>query len=95
MKFPMVHLGGTHPDDLLAGYLESMDKLYEAIQALQKACPNARDYVGSPTTWAHTFAAAAQEHQSRVARVIEVRQEIESIIGNIQEQVEMRERRKK
>ena len=90
MKFPVVHLNGTSAADLLEGYLKAMSKLWEAADALDKCLPNGRDYLAPGG-----IQVAVAEHTARILKVIDVRKEIETIIENIQEQQEMRERRKK
>lgn len=44
MIYPTIHLNGTARSDLLAQHIDAMFAVRGAIQALQLACPNGRDY---------------------------------------------------
>ena len=44
LTLPTLYLNGTSRDSLLDGYLAALDALRLAMEALQAAAPNARDY---------------------------------------------------
>jgi hypothetical protein len=77
MKTPTIHRNGTAAKDLLEGYCEAMTGLRDAIQALQKAGPNARDYYVQKEHGA--FEIARAEHEDRLERMRSVLKEMEAL----------------
>jgi len=77
---PTVHLNGTSRDDLLDGYIAAMDAIRLAIQAVQAAAPNARDYYVQSNMSAHL---ARDEHFTRLARLRETLDELNTIAEHV------------
>lgn len=77
---PTVHLNGTSRDGLLDGYMAAMDALRLAIQAVQAAAPNARDYYVQSNMSAHL---ARDEHFTRLARLRETLDELNTIAEHV------------
>ena len=44
LSVPTVHLNGTSREELLTQLTTAADAVRDAISAVQKACPNGRDY---------------------------------------------------
>jgi len=81
---PTVHLNGTAAPDLLAQNCAVVDAMYAALDALQRATPNARDYY---TQDGDAFAAARAEHAARFAAVTGILREHETIAETIADQI--------
>lgn len=76
MKKPTIHMNGTSAKELYARYEVAAHALREAIDAVQLAGPNARDYyVQEPGA----FEVARSEHEERLRKLTEVKKELESI----------------
>lgn len=76
MIHPTIHLNGTGADGLRELYCNASDALNDAYMALRKANPNGRDYyVQSPDA----LKRAIREHDRRMARVDEVKAEIDAL----------------
>jgi hypothetical protein len=83
--FPTVHLNGTSGADLLDQSCAVMAAIHAALEALQNATPNARDYY---TQDGDAFAAARAEHAARVAAIAAVLHDHEAIAESISDQNE-------
>jgi hypothetical protein len=77
---PTIHLNGTGAEALLLGYEAAGGALRAAMDALEEAGPNARDYYPQGSD---AFPRAAREHASRVERLRSVLAEI----GDLHEHV--------
>lgn len=88
---PLVHLNGSSPERLAEGYDHAARALSAAIEALEDAAPNARDYYPKGES---AFAEARREHSARVASLRAVRSEIWKIHMDITEQVDARSARR-
>lgn len=76
LTMPTIHLNGTSRSELLEQQVVAIDAVRKAIDALQQASPNGRDYY---VQGGHAFTAAREEHTSRLSRLVEVRKELEEI----------------
>ena len=77
MIFPTLHLNGTSKGDLLEGWLKISHALNDAITALCQEGPNGRDYYLAGPMGLHT---AQREHEARIAKVKEVKAEVDQIV---------------
>lgn len=92
MMFPTVHLGGTSVDDLFAPNRNAFTRVREALEYLQKAAPNARDYYPQGPA---AFTMAQAEHAARIDALQGVLSDLQEICGNLMGQKELREARKR
>ena len=92
MTLPTIHMNGTSPDDLLAGYRAAMDALTAAADALTACFPNARDYyVQDP----QAFPAARAEHDARREAVRKVYDEVVALAMHCNDAIMEREERRR
>ena len=80
MQLPTIHINGTSTSELLDGYMDAMDALLTAINALEQRPPNARDYYISEGA---DFHEAFAEHKNRVATIVAVRREINQLAEHV------------
>lgn len=80
LTLPTVHLNGTSRDSLLEGYIAALDALRLAMEALQAAAPNARDYYVQA---GDTFCIAQNQHFTRLARLRETLEEPNTIAEHV------------
>lgn len=80
MTKPTIHTNGTSAQELLDGLGEIHVALNNAVAKLYEYGPNARDYYPQGDA---AFAAARDEHASRIERVRSVIAEIEEIAESI------------
>jgi hypothetical protein len=67
MRLPTIHLNGTSASELLTGYLNARNAVFEAIEAMKEAAPNGRDYYPQDTDVpSAAYNIAAREHRTRV-----------------------------
>jgi len=85
---PTVHMNGTAGEDLLDQYAGAVETLREAIDAVCDAGPNARDYY---VQGADAALAAQREHETRVAAIKRVRDDLAAIVEGIQDQIDAKE----
>ena len=85
MTMPCIHLNGTSATELTAQLTAAYRACNAAIEALQEAAPNARDYyVISP----EAYPAARREHEARMHRLADIQHELLAIMENIDEQTD-------
>lgn len=84
---PLINLNGTDGDSLLAAVGTAIAGLNHALTDLQMAAPHGRDYQTAPVG---TWEAARAQHDSRVARIKAVADELCAIAANVAGQVEER-----
>jgi hypothetical protein len=80
MIFPTIHLNGTNAQDLLEDQLKAMNAIRNAIQALQNAGPNGRDYYPQGS---QAFQHAQEEHEQRLLVLRNVLAELETIAEHV------------
>jgi len=90
MRLPTIHLNGTSADTLLDEYWAALDALQKAIEVLQDAAPNARDYYPQGDG---AFHEAAREHKARLAALHGVLAEVRDLANHVQEQIDNQTRR--
>jgi hypothetical protein len=91
LTFPTIHINGSSVDRLIEDYAEIHHAIHNALEKMQAAGPNGRDYYPQGD---EAFAKARQEHRSRMTRLVEVNRELRAIIENIQEQDDARKARR-
>ena len=75
---PTVHRNGTGKQDLLDMRRDFSNALHQAIVALERMHPNARDYrEGFAFATIPSFSEAVDQHQLRCTMLFSLRQEIE------------------
>ena len=86
---PTVHLNGTHPDDLIEGFLEARRAIELAKDALKKHCPNGRDYYvqqpiqDSPFAFNSPLQVATEENWRRINKLEEVAMELMALAEHV------------
>jgi hypothetical protein len=90
METPTVHLNGTSAEALLESFTEQRAAVQDALTALLRNSPNARDYVAGTDA----FRRADAEHGARVAKLAAVRDELSRLCDSVDEQVAARARRR-
>jgi phosphoribosylformylglycinamidine (FGAM) synthase-like enzyme len=81
LKIPTVHLNGTSKRALIDGYADAALAIDEAARKLAAAAPNGRDYyVQEPGA----INIAMDQHEARMRKLREVRDELEAIAIEIQ-----------
>lgn len=85
MMFPTLHLNGTAGADLQDQVTDAMLALHTAINALQAAGPNGRDYYVQQDVTA--FAQAQQQHEDRLTKLTEVQADLFAISEAIHAQI--------
>ncbi len=88
MRSPTVYLNGTSGDALRDQYARAVESMRVALYALCDAGPSSRDYYPQGTEAATE---AQREHESRVARLKAVREELHEILESIEDQIAARE----
>lgn len=76
MQFPVIHLNGTDGATLRDNYLLARNAAEALLKALRECCPNGRDYYPISQSAA---TAAMQEHIQRLAKVEDVRRDMEAL----------------
>jgi hypothetical protein len=84
---PLVHMNGTGHDTLIEGYLAAASALSDALDALQAAAPNARDYYPQGDD---AYRQARAEHDRRANALRQVQAELQMLAENVQEQIDAR-----
>ena len=80
MMTPTIHLNGTSRDELMRQLIDAREALRTAIYQLCEAYPNGRDYyVQGPDA----LPQAMKEHESRVARLQSVHDELGDLAESI------------
>jgi len=76
---PVVHLNGTHVDELIVNRLDLAGALRQAVQAVERFGPNARDYYVVPGLWDKALAQQAARLRALRGILDEVAQEIQTL----------------
>jgi hypothetical protein len=82
MTKPTIHLNGTHPKDLLAGYRDAYRACNEAVKALAEATPNGRDYYPQG---GDAMTNALSEHAARMKSISLVADEMLALAEHVME----------
>ncbi len=80
MMLPSIHMNGTSRAELLAGYIDAIDAVNEAVAALWRAAPNARDYYPQSP---QAYAQARDEHLARLAALDAIRQDLSTMAEHV------------
>ena len=80
---PVIHLNGTGFTDLYDGMDAAHHAIADAIEKLCAAAPNGRDYYVQPSG---TMERAQDQHSARIRKLLEVKAEVEYILGKIADQ---------
>lgn len=81
--FPLVHLNGTHVDDLIQQQRDVRDACSVLYKALADAAPNGRDYYLLGCDVAQK---AYDEHKQRLIMVAQIKQDTDRIINSLNRQ---------
>jgi hypothetical protein len=84
---PSIHLNGSSPDHLIEELLDASSAVSNAIEAVCKASPNARDYY---PLGADAWTRAETEHRDRIAALVRVRDELGELFEHVHEEREKR-----
>jgi len=84
MTLPTIHLNGTGAQALLDGYIDAGQAVRAAIDALQAAAPNGRDYYPQG---AGVIGWATQEHNERCAKLRAVYAELQALAEHVSDHV--------
>jgi hypothetical protein len=90
VRIPTIHLNGTSGEVLHHQYATAIEALRRAMEAACDTRPNERDYYVQGADAGRT---AQREHETRVASLRRVREELVSITEGIQGQLEARQGR--
>jgi hypothetical protein len=80
MRKPSIHLNGTSRESLQLAYHEAYSSVAKALEAVQGAYPNARDYYPQGQ---EAFSEAANEHYDRIHRLEAVYSELAQIYQHL------------
>jgi hypothetical protein len=88
-QFPRIHSNGTDGKVLLAEYLEAIDALTVALDAVKSVTVHGRDYyVITPPPMGNDPASVAYgEHRQRVSDLERVKAELTAIAASIHDQL--------
>lgn len=78
---PCVHLNGTSKQSLMDALEEAYTAVGDAMDKLRRTAPNGRDYYVYDNA---AYGRAADEHGARMAKLQDIRDEIEAIVGGIE-----------
>lgn len=91
MKIPTVHLNGSSATELLRVNLNARQAVAEAVDALYRAAPNARDFYVQGDD---AFSLAASQFKSQVSRLQDVYNELTEIVDGISDQIDQKEKQR-
>lgn len=80
MLTPTVHLNGSSREHLLENFVEAADNLRIALQFMEAAAPNPRDYYPQGP---NVFEIARREHTARVEHVKAVLGQYEALVNSV------------
>lgn len=76
MITPTIHLNGTARADLFSGYMDAVEALRGAVEAVRRTAPNGRDYyLQGPDA----ILQADREHRARMIALGTVKRELEAL----------------
>ncbi len=91
VAIPTVHMNGTSAESLIDDAMKAYQAVGNALEAMRAVTPNARDYY---VKGEEAAAEARLQHQLRVMKLTDVRDDLQTIILGIQDQQEERTRRR-
>jgi hypothetical protein len=80
MMLPTIHLNGSGPKSLLEQNRAAWNALRQAVEALDLAAPNGRDYYPQGN---HAIGEAMREHTERVKPLLKAMRDLEAINEHI------------
>lgn len=83
LAIPMIHTNGTSKHRLVEELTDAVEAIEAAYQAIKQTAPNGRDYYPFGPD---AFNAATNQHQNRLRKIDEVRNELEQLIAGIESQ---------
>jgi hypothetical protein len=89
---PSIHLNGTPAERLLDQYCDAGKAIRQAIDALNDARPNPRDYYPQGD---NAYATAAKEQEARLDKLREVLADMVALADYVQEEQDRREARRR
>jgi hypothetical protein len=84
MMTPTIHLNGTSKEVLMEQVLDALNGLRGALNAMEAAAPNARDYYPQLD---RAFERARKEHEERCMRVRKVMEEYGLMLDTIDSEI--------
>lgn len=91
LTVPTIHLNGSGAGQLREDYIAAIEAVDAAIKATMATSPHGRDYYVQPTG---AFEAARDQHASRLARLLTVKDEFEALARSVSDQQRAREVRR-
>lgn len=88
-QFPQININGTAAGALMQECMDALAAVDTALTYVGKMTVHGRDYQTLPPG---SFAIAEREHASRLARLLTVKDELNAIAENIQQQATERSR---
>ena len=85
---PTIHLNGSSLGHLIEDYEKAARLVGDALVALGQTVPNGRDYYPQGP---YACTVATKEHDARLAKLRDVRQELAEILDELQDQKDLRE----
>ena len=86
LQLPVVHLNGTSKRELKNLWLAPYSLIGDAYDQLKRAAPHMRDYYVLPGGGQAEFLTAQEQHYSRLRRLEQVREELETLCNGIDKQ---------
>lgn len=86
---PTVHLNGTGGETLFQGFFDAWTAIHHAADKLSHAAPHGRDYY---TQGDSAYDAARGEHEQRLKRLQDIKNELKAIMAGIRSQIDERKR---
>lgn len=80
MILPTVHFNGTSRDELLRQHVDAIQTIHAAIEAVQRAAPNGRDYYLQGES---AIGQALYEYRDRLKRLESVLSELNTIAESL------------
>ena len=80
MIFPTIHMNGTSAESLVDQNRAAWNALRSAVEALDAAAPNGRDYYPQGD---HAIGEAMREHTERVKPLLKAMRELDAIAEHI------------
>lgn len=92
IRTPTIHLNGTGAQDLEESYLAQLKAVNAAIDTLAANPPSGRDYYVQGD---NAIQEAIDQHSNRRKMLVDISQELQTILISIADQIELRERQRR